>query len=93
MMPHLILAVAVVVAMRRAFPVHGAYCGVGSVAGRMRPHLQDQSWPGHRVTTSPPKSSVTDSAVLSNASGTSGSSSAAAGDSSYCAGALTGTVD
>ena len=89
----LLLILDAVVAMRTAFPVHGAYCGVGSVAGPMQPHLQDQSWPGHRVTTSPLKSNVTDSAVLSNASGMSGSSFAAAGDSSYCAGAQTGTVD
>ena len=89
----MLLLILVVVAMRKAFPVHGAYCGVGSVAALKQLHLRDQSWPGHRVTTSPLKSSVTDSVVLSNASGTSGSFFATASDSNYCAGALIDTVD
>ena len=75
-------------AERRAYPVRGAYCG-GVAAGRMLLHWQGQSWPERRAMKSLQKSSVTDSNDQWSAGGTNGSFFAAAGGSSYCAGALT----
>ena len=76
---------------RRAYLAHGVCCDAVTV-GLMLLHWQDRNWLDRRVMMSPQTLNVTDSVGQWSANGTSGSFSAAANGSSYCASAQIDTI-